>query len=70
MSKTWQVQDAKARFSELLETSLAEGPPDRDQTGAWRRPCCCPSTSGDDWRSGPGRISSNYCSLQRLARMR
>ena len=23
---TWQVQDAKARFSELLETSLAEGP--------------------------------------------
>ena len=26
MSKTWQVQDAKARFSELLETSLAEGP--------------------------------------------
>ena len=26
MGKTWQVQDAKARFSELLETSLAEGP--------------------------------------------
>ena len=26
MSKTWQVQDAKARFSELLEASLAEGP--------------------------------------------
>ena len=26
MSKTWQVQDAKARFSELLETSLTEGP--------------------------------------------
>ena len=26
MSKTWQVQEAKARFSELLETSLAEGP--------------------------------------------
>ena len=26
MSKTWQVQDAKARFSELLERSLAEGP--------------------------------------------
>ena len=22
----WKVQDAKARFSELLETSLAEGP--------------------------------------------
>ena len=26
MSRTWQVQDAKARFSELLETSLSEGP--------------------------------------------
>ena len=26
MSKTWPVQDARARFSELLETSLAEGP--------------------------------------------
>ena len=26
MSKTWQVQDAKARFSELLEASLADGP--------------------------------------------
>jgi antitoxin Phd len=24
--KTWQVQDAKARFSELLEASLKEGP--------------------------------------------
>ena len=26
MSRIWQVQDAKARFSELIETSLAEGP--------------------------------------------
>ena len=26
MSKTWQVQDAKARFSEFLAASLAEGP--------------------------------------------
>ena len=26
MSKTWPVRDAKARFSELLERSLAEGP--------------------------------------------
>ena len=26
MSNVWQVQEAKARFSELLETSLAEGP--------------------------------------------
>ena len=26
MSGTWQVQEAKARFSEFLESSLAEGP--------------------------------------------
>ena len=26
MSNTWQVQDAEARFGEMLETSLAEGP--------------------------------------------
>lgn len=26
MSKTWQVQDAKARFSEFLEASLKNGP--------------------------------------------
>lgn len=26
MNDTWQVQDAKARFSELLETSLTKGP--------------------------------------------
>ena len=26
MEKTWQVQDAKARFSEFLEASLTKGP--------------------------------------------
>ncbi|MDE2901822.1 MAG: type II toxin-antitoxin system Phd/YefM family antitoxin [Chloroflexota bacterium] len=26
MDNVWQVQEAKARFSELLETSLADGP--------------------------------------------
>ena len=26
MGKTWQVQAAKARFSELLETTLTDGP--------------------------------------------
>lgn len=26
MNKTWQVQDAKARFSEFLEASLTHGP--------------------------------------------
>ena len=26
MSNVWPVQDAKARFSELLETTVGEGP--------------------------------------------
>jgi len=26
MSKKWAVQDAKSRFSELLDTTIAEGP--------------------------------------------
>ncbi len=26
MAKTWQVQEAKARFSEMLRASLAKGP--------------------------------------------
>ena len=26
MSRKWAVQDAKSRFSELLDTTLAEGP--------------------------------------------
>ncbi len=26
MRKTWQLQDAKARFSEFLDTALKEGP--------------------------------------------
>ena len=26
MSKRWPVQDAKARFSELLDTTVSEGP--------------------------------------------
>ena len=26
MNKRWPVQDAKSKFSELLETTLAEGP--------------------------------------------
>lgn len=32
--KTWPVQDAKARFSELLETCLREGPQMVSRRGA------------------------------------
>ena len=40
--RTWQVQDAKARFSELLDASLKEGPQMVTRRGTltlspWRR---------------------------------
>ena len=60
MSKTWQVQDAKARFSELLETSLAEGPQIVTKRGV-ETAVLVPI---DEWRrleKRAGRISSNYC---------
>ena len=46
MSKTWQVQDAKARFSELIETSLAEGP----QIVTKRRVETAVLVAIDEWR--------------------
>ncbi len=48
MSRAWQVQDAKARFSEFLEASLVDGPQVVTKRGVetavllpieqWRRP--------------------------------
>ena len=37
---SWQVQDAKARFSELLETSLSEGAFIDHLTIFAAAPCC------------------------------
>ena len=45
--KHWPVQDAKARFSELLDASIKEGP--QMVTGAASKPrCSCRSRSGED----------------------
>ena len=38
MSRRWPVQDAKARFSELLETACAEGPQIVTKR-VWEPPC-------------------------------
>ena len=44
--KSWPVQDAKARFSELLETCLREGPQMVTKRGAE----AAMLVSADDWR--------------------
>jgi prevent-host-death family protein len=44
--KTWQVQDAKARFSELLDTCLREGPQIVSKRGAE----AAVLVAIDDWR--------------------
>ena len=45
MDNTWQVQEAKARFSEMLETSLVNGP-QIVTNGESRRRYWFPSISG------------------------
>ena len=52
MSKRWPVQDAKSKFSELLDTTLAEGPQivTKRGEGNLRKPqCSFPSSSGEGW---------------------
>ena len=67
MSKTWQVQDAKARFSELLETSLTEGP----QIVTKRGVEAAVLVPIDEWRRlekrGPALISRSCCWPRRRA---
>jgi toxin FitB len=58
--RSWQVQDGKARFSELLEASQKEGP--QASPGAASRPWCWShSRSGVACRRPRVRRSKNCC---------
>ena len=59
MEKVWQVQEAKARFSELLETSLAEGP----QVVSKRGVETVVVVPIDQWRRLVGRAKPNLKEL-------
>ena len=51
---TWQVNKAKARFSELPEKAAREGPQIIAKRGTERVPSCCRSMSINAWwRQGP-----------------
>ena len=59
MEKVWQVQEAKARFSELLETSLTEGP----QVVSKRGVETAVVVPIDQWRRLVGRAKPNLKEL-------
>ncbi|WP_420436385.1 type II toxin-antitoxin system Phd/YefM family antitoxin [Candidatus Poriferisocius sp.] len=59
MERVWPVQDAKARFSELLETSLAEGPQIVTKRGV-ETAVVIPI---DQWRQLVGRAKPNLKEL-------
>ena len=67
MAKAWQVQEAKARFSEFLETSLTEGPQVVTKRGV-ETAVLVPSTIGGDWRDGQSPISGRCYSRRRRVR--
>ena len=49
MTKKWPVQDAKSRFSELLDTTLAEGPQILTRARGGNSLFLFPSSSGGRW---------------------
>ena len=58
---SWQVQDAKARFSELLDTALKQGPQVVTRRGV-EAAVSSPSSNGDAF-SRPHSQASRLCSL-------
>ncbi len=80
MGGTWQVQDAKARFSELLETSLAEGPQVVTRRGVeaavlvpieqWRRMERLARPTIKEWLLAPGARTESLAPPRRAFRRR
>ena len=80
MGGTWQVQEAKARFSELLETSLAEGPQVVTRRGVeaavlvpieqWRRMERLTRPNIKDWLLAPGARTETLTPPRRVLRRR
>jgi prevent-host-death family protein len=62
----WPVQDAKARFSEFLDTCLAQGPQMVTKRGA-EAAVLVPWTNGAGCKRLPARRSSSCCCPTRRA---
>ena len=60
MSETWQVQEAKARFSEFLAAAERDGPQIVTRRGV-ETAVLTPSPSGAAWKNEPGAISKKCC---------
>ena len=69
MTDTWKVQDAKARFSELLDATLSRGPQIVTRRGVeeavvvpiaqWRKLDAGARPNIKDWLLGPGPRTEN-----------
>ena len=80
MSRRWPVQDAKSRFSELLDTTLAEGPQIVTRRGVeaavllpieqWRRLQRMTRPTLKDLLLAPGARTENLTPPRRLHRRR
>ena len=78
--RTWQVQDAKARFSELLEASLKEGPQMVTKRGVeaavlvpiteWRRLSAAAQPSLKEWLLAPAPRFENIVPPRRRSKRR
>ena len=80
MSRTWQVQEAKARFSELIEATLTEGPQVVTRRGVetavvvpieqWRRMERSASPNLKEWLLAPEARTETLVPPRRVPRMR
>lgn len=80
MSRTWQVQEAKARFSELIEATLSEGPQIVTRRGVetavvipieqWRRIERSGSLNLKEWLLAPEARTETLVPPRRELRMR
>ena len=80
MTDTWKVQDAKARFSEFLDASIARGPQIVTRRGVeeavlvpieqWRNVEARARPNIKDWLLGPGVRTENLVPPRRKYRRR
>jgi len=80
MTDTWKVQDAKARFSEMLDASLSRGPQIVTRRGVeeavlipveqWRELEARPRLTIKDWLLAPGARTEQLVPPRRKYRHR
>jgi prevent-host-death family protein len=80
MTDTWKVQDAKARFSEMLDASIERGPQIVTRRGVeeavlvpieqWRTLSARPRLTLKEWLLAPGARTENLVPARKKSRHR